>query len=273
MSLHPSFISVPAGRPQIFKFWILVVLLIFFLVSCGNGEDEKDEGPDRAKMDEAQKAFDEENYDRAKSAVEYFLAQYPNDVDALYFYAQVLIEADQLLKAREKASKILEIDPTRPEANAVLAEVHYMRKEFPEALKLSRDALKANPQLQVPYRVIGEIYLRQGNVKESIKVLSEAQRLKPNDVETLKKLSAAYIKDKNYKEAKNYLNQAMQLDDRVPGIHYNLAVVYANQDNGAKAMEHVDLALKYYKELGTIFWVGKARDMRRLIMKKYKIKE
>jgi hypothetical protein len=38
-------------------------------------------------------------------------------------------------------------------------------------------------------------------------------------------------------------------------------------------MEHVDLALKYYKGLGTIFWVGKARDMRRLIVKKYKIKE
>ena len=65
----------------------------------------------------------------------------------------------------------------------------------------------------------------------------------------------------------------MELDDHVPGVHYNLAVVYANQDNGPKAMEHIDLALEYYKNLDTFFWVGKARDTRRLIIKKYKIEE
>ncbi len=226
-----------------------------------------------AQMVDAQKAFDEENYDKAKSATEYFLAQYPKDVDALYLYSQVLIATKQLLKAREKANEILAIDPTLPEANAILGEVHYRRKEFSEAVRLSRDALKKNPKLQAPYRVIGEIYLRQGNVKESIKVLLEAHSLGPNDVETMKKLSAAFIKDKNYKEAKIYLDKAMERDDHVPGVHYNLAVVYANQDNGPKAMEHIDLALKYYMDLDTFFWIGKARDTRRLIIRKYKIKE
>lgn len=262
----------PLIRLQSFKFWGAVLFSIFFLASCG-GEGEKDEAPDRAKMEEARKAFDGENYDHAKSAVEYFLAQYPKDVDALYFYAQVLIATDQLLKARERANEILEIDPGLPEAKAILGDVHFRRKEFSEAVKLSRDALKKNPELQVPYRVIGEIYLRQGKIKESIKVLLEAHRLKPNDVETMKKLSAALIKDKNYKEAKKYLEKAMEVHANVPGIHFNLAVVYANQDNGAKAMEHIDLALEYYLELDTFFWIGKARDTRRLIMRKYNIKE
>ena len=258
---------------QAFKFWGIVLLAIFFLASCGGDEGEKSEAPDRAKMEEAKKALDEENYDHAKSAVEYFLAQYPKDVEALYFYAQVLIATDQLLKARERANEILEIDPELPEAKAILGDVHFRRKEFSEAVKLSREALKKNPKLQVPYRVIGEIYLRQGKVKESIKVLLEAHRLDPDGVETMKKLSAALIKDKNYKEAKKYLDKAMEVDPNVPGIHYNLAVVYANQDNGKKAMEHVDLALEFYKELDTFFWIGKARDTRRLIMRKYNIKE
>ena len=65
----------------------------------------------------------------------------------------------------------------------------------------------------------------------------------------------------------------MKLDEHVPGIHYKLAVVYANQGEGQKAMEHIDLALEYYQKLETFFWVGKARDMRRLIVKKFKIKE
>lgn len=269
--LH-SFTRGPIFRP-VFKFWVVILLSVFFLASCGGEEGANNEGPDRAKMVEAKKAFDEENYDKAKSATEYFLAQYPKDVEALYMYAQVLIATNQLLKARAKANEILEIDPTLPEANAILGEVHYRRKEFSEAVRLSRDALKKKPELQVPYRVIGEIYLRQGKVKESIKVLLEAHRLAPDDVETMKKLSAALIKDKNYKEAKKYLDRALELDDHVPGVHYNLAVVYANQDNGQKAMEHVDLALEYYMKLDTFFWVGKARDTRRLIIRKYKIKE
>ena len=268
-----SFTNGPVIKLQSFKFWVVVLLAVFFLASCGSDEGEKDEGPDRAKMVDAKKAFNEENYDKAKSAAEYFLAQYPKDVEALYFYAQVLIATDQLLKAREKATEILEIDPTLPEAKAILGEVHYRRKEFSEAVRLSREALKKNPKLQVPYRVIGEIYLRKGKVKESIKVLLEAHRLAPDDVETMKKLSAALIKDKNYKESKKYMDKAMELDEHVPGVHYNLAVVYANQDNGPKAMEHIDLALKYYMDLDTFFWIGKARDTRRLIIRKYKIKE
>jgi tetratricopeptide (TPR) repeat protein len=255
---------------QFIKIGLLILFSVCFLISCG---DEGDEGPDRAKMEQAKIAFAEENYDHAKSSVEYFLAQYPKDVEALYFYAQVLVQSGQLLKARERANEILEIDPTLAEAKAILGEVHFKRKEFSEALNLSRQALKKNSQLQVPYRVIGEIYLRQGKIKQGIKVLAEAHSLAPTDVETVKKLTAGYLKDKDYATAKKYLDVAMKLDDHVPGIHYNLAVVHANMGDGEKAMEHVDLALKLYQDLDTFFWVGKARDMRRLIVKKFKIKE
>ncbi|MBT3921746.1 MAG: tetratricopeptide repeat protein [Nitrospina sp.] len=257
-------------RLKFFQIGLLVLISICFLISCGDSGEEK---PDRSKIEEAKIAFDEENYDKAKSNVEYFLAQFPKDVEALYFYAQVLVETDQLLKAREKANDILEIDPSLPEAKAILGEVHYRRKEFNEALDLSRQALKINPKLQVPYRVIGEIYLRKGQIKEGIKVLSEAHNLAPTDVETIKRLTAGYLKDKDYVTAKKYLDIAMKLDEHVPGIHYNLAVVYANQGEGQKAMEHIDLALEYYQKLETFFWTGKARDMRRLIVKKFKIKE
>lgn len=263
----------PENRFRIIKFWILIFLSVCFLISCGDGDDDNSGEPDRAKMEEAKKAFGEENYDKAKSSVEYFLAQYPKDIDALYFYAQVLIRTKQMLKAKEKADAILAIDPNLPEAKAILGEVHFRRKEFNEALRLSREALKKKPQLQAPYRVIGEIYLRKGQIKEGIKVLLEAHKFAPTNVETLKKLSAGYIKDKDYASAKKYLDMAMELDDHVPGIHYNLAMVYANLNNGQKAMEHIDIALARYQKLKTVFWAGKSRDMRRLIVRKFNIAE
>ena len=206
----------PENRFRMLKFWILIFLTVCFLISCGNGDDDNSDGPDRTKMEEAKKAFEEENYDKAKSSVEYFLAKYPKDIDALYFYAQVLIQTKQILKARQRANEILEIDPTLPEAKSILGEVHFRRKEFNEALKLSRQALKKKPQLQAPYRVIGEIYLRKGKIKEGIKVLLEAHKFAPTDVETLKKLSAGYIKDKDYASAKKYLDIAMKAKQNVP---------------------------------------------------------
>lgn len=153
-----------------------------------------------------------------------------------------------------------------------MGEVAYSRGEFPKALKLSRKALKTDPTLQAPYRVIGEIYLRQGSIQQGIKVLLEAYNLAPKDVETLKKLSAGYIKNKDYTSAKKYLDIALQIDENVPGIHYNLAVIYTHMDNGTKAMEHIELALKQYEKLKTLFWAGKARVTRRLIQRKFKIK-
>lgn len=263
-----SFPSSPSGS-HIVKL-IIFLACLQFSISCG-GED-KEEVPDRAKIAEAKKALDEENYDKAKSSIEYFLAQFPKDVEALFVYADVLIKTDQLLKARDKANEILEIDPNLAEPQAILGEVAYGRGEFPKALELSRKALKINSNLQAPYRVIGEIYLRQGKIKNGIKVLLEAHNLAPQDVETLKKLSAGYIKDKNYVSAKKYLDIALKVDENVPGIHYNLAVVYANTDNGPKALEHIEKALEQYEELQTVFWVGKSRDTRRLIERKFKLK-
>ena len=101
-------------------------------------------------MEEAKKAFEEENYDKAKSSVEYFLAKYPKDIDVLYFYAQVLIQTKQILKARQRANEILEIDPTLPEAKAILGEVHFRRKEFNEALKLFPASFKEKTSVAGP---------------------------------------------------------------------------------------------------------------------------
>lgn len=256
--------------PDLFKILVFLFLALF-AVSCGDGE--KEELPDRAKVAEAQKALEEENYEKAKSSIEYFLAQSPKDVEALFIYAEILLKTGQAIQAKEKANIILEIDPTLAEPQAILGEVAYSRREFPQALKLSRKALKINPKLQAPYRVIGEIYLLQGNVKEGIQVLLEAHNLDKEDVETLKKLASGYIKNKEYASAKKFLELGLNLDENVPGLHYNLAVVYANMDNGTKAMEHIELALEQYEELDTLFWAGKSRDTRRLIERKFKLNQ
>lgn len=258
--------------PKVSNFIKLSVFLFFalFAISCGGGE-EKEELPDRAKVAEAKKALEEENYEKAKSSVEYFLAQFPKDVEALFIYSEILLKTGQAPKAKEKANLLLEIDPNLAEPYAILGEVAYTRREFPEALELSRKALKINPKLQAPYRVIGEIYLLQGKIKEGIQVLLEAHNLDPKDVETLKKLASGYIKNKEYETAKKFLETGLNIKENIPGLHYNLAVVYTKLGNGSKAMEHIEIALEQYEDLDTLFWAGKSRDTRRIIERKFKL--
>ncbi len=264
--LFPHFGLYPVNL--IFKLVFLIFILIS--VSCGGGE-EKEEKPDRAKIAEAKNAFEKEIYDKAKSSIEYFLAQHPKDVEALIIYAEVLIKINQLASARDKANLILELDPTLAEPHSILGEVAYGGRRFPEALKLSRKALRMDPKLQAPYRVIGDIYLLQGKTKEGIKVLLEAHKLDPEDIETIKKLSSGHIKNKDYAAAKKYLEKGLQLDDQVPGIHYNLAVVYSKMNDGEKAIKHIDQALEQYEDRKTLFWAGKSRDTRRILEKKFKL--
>lgn len=265
LSCLPLSLSAPHIAKQ-----IMFLICLFLSVSCGDGE--KKEASHRAKIAEAKKALEEENYEKAKHSLEDFLDQFPKNVEALFVYADVLIKTDQLLKAQEKANEILEIDPALAEPHAILGEVAYRRGNFPKALNLSRKALKINSKLQAPYQVIGEIYIRQGKIKEGIKVLLEAYNLAPDDIETLRKLSAGYIKDKDYVSAKKYLDLGLKMDEKVPSLHYNLALVYANSDNGPKALEQIEKALDLYEELQTFFWVGKSRDTRRVIERKFKIK-
>ncbi|NIP99361.1 MAG: tetratricopeptide repeat protein [Nitrospinaceae bacterium] len=212
------------------------------------------------------------DYEAALIAVNELLHRDPGNVDGLWIQGKIYIKQDRLGDARKSAEKALQADAFRGGPHAVLGEVYFRTSRFDAALEESRRALVANPKLPTPYRVIGEIYLRRGRLKESLPVLKQAVQLAPRDPEILQVLSAAYIKIKEYDRAHEVLKTAMDLDPSRPGLHFNLALVFTHRNEADRALRHIDEAERLYEEAKNHNWLAKARHLKRVITKKFKLR-
>jgi tetratricopeptide (TPR) repeat protein len=270
--LEKSLLSVRLAR------W-LVFLALIFLAACGGGEDDKNaERNDvgeimRPELAEGLKLTQEEKYDEAISKVFEAVINDPKDAEALGVLSYIYLQSNRLPHARETAKRALEIDPYQSKPLIVLARVHFDRSGFEEVLDLARKALTINPEAADAYQIIGEVYLRQGLTKDALMVLKEAVRLDPENPESLNILSSAYIKFKQYDRALSTLTALQEIDPNNPGAHFNLAVVYAKMKEGQKAMRHITKAeYLYAQDKDDMHWLGKARDIRRVIAKDFKLR-
>jgi tetratricopeptide (TPR) repeat protein len=257
----------------------LVFLALIFLAACGGGDaHEKVEKTDageimRPDLAEGLKLTQEQKYDEAISKVFEAVINDPKDAEALGVLSYIYLKSNRLPHARETAKRALDIDPYQSKPLIVLARVHFDRSGFDEVLDLARKALTINPEAADAYQIIGEVYLRQGLTQDALMVLKEAVRLDPENPELLNILGSAYIKLKQYDQALSTLMALQEIDPNNPGAHFNLAMVYAKMKEGRKAMRHITKAeYLYAQDKDDMHWLGKARDIRRVIAKDFKLR-
>ena len=257
----------------------LVFLALIFLAACGGGEThEKVQKNDageimRPKLAEGLKLAQEQKYDEAIAKVFEVVINNPKDAEALGTLSYIYFRSNRLPHAREMAKQALDIDPYQSRPLIVLARVHFDRSGFEEVLDLARKALTINPEAADAYQIIGEVYLRQGLTEDALMVLKESVKLDPENSESLNILSSAYIKLKQYDRALSTLMALQEIDPNNAGAHFNLAMVYAKMKEGQKAMRHITKAeYLYAQDKDDMHWLGKARDIRRVIAKDFKLR-
>lgn len=174
------------------------------------------------------------------------------------------------MDASKLAKRSLEIDPDQSLPYSVLARAKFQTSGFEEALNLARQALRIDPKSYLAYRIIGEVYVRQGLTKDAITIFKEAVKLEPNAPEILNLLGSGYIKANQHNNALPILLKAQEIDPDLAGVNFNLAVVYAEFQDGVKAMKHIDIAEHLYTQAENKPWMAKTRDIKRLLAKKFK---
>ncbi len=251
------------------------LLSLVLLISCGGGEseDSSEAGEKlRSKIADGLELLHEKKYEEATSKVFELVLKNPKDAEALGVLSYIYLKSGRLDNAHEAAKRALAIDPNLFRPHVVIARVHFQKSGFNEALDLARKALILNPQSFEAYKLIGEVYLRKGLIKDAILVLKEGLRLDPENPEILNLLGSGYIKDKQYDHALSSLTAVQKIDANNPGAHFNLAVVYANLKDGNSAMRHIAKAEYLYAEQDDKLWLGKARDIRRVIARDFKLR-
>jgi tetratricopeptide (TPR) repeat protein len=98
-----------------------------------------------------------------------------NDYESMHEYS---LAADVLKKA-------LDLDPSRVELKAALAQDQALAGRYDEALKTYQEMAEANPQDAQPYFGMAEIYAEQKNFALAHQMTDKAKELDPGDVDIL----------------------------------------------------------------------------------------
>ncbi|KMP12127.1 hypothetical protein UR09_01735 [Candidatus Nitromaritima sp. SCGC AAA799-A02] len=251
--------------------WILVALFgLFFLSSCGGEDSEQAEDNGmRPLIAEGVKLMEDMKFDDAKIPFQELMNRDPNDLEAMSYYAVLMSKSGRMGDAVKYAEKVLEADPNWALPHVALSRVYYSSSNFDKAVKHARTALKIDPNSGGAYLVIGEIYLRRGKVKESLPVLKKGVELNPKDTDGYKKLAAAQIKNGEHKVALETLHKAMEINPDVPGVHFNLALVYDKLKDGDKALHHIDRAEQLYLAEDNTRWANKTRHTKRVMARNF----
>jgi tetratricopeptide (TPR) repeat protein len=246
------------------------ILCVFALSACG-GEEVKEEAP-MSELAQVEEFWQKKDLENANKILKAYVEAHPKDIEAVILEARILLSQVRSKDTLVVLERGLAIEPENANLLALKGRAYYYVSHFTEALDFCRQALKKDPNIALPYLVIGEIFLRQGKVDDSIMVLKEAIKHDPQMVEALNKLSSALIKAKNFDAAKGYLEQALKIDTNDAGVQFNLALVYEKLNDGPNALKHIDEALRLYTENEDSHWKNQSRQMRNVIVEKFKLK-
>jgi len=123
-----------------------------------------------------------------------------------------------------------------------LAEVHYnlgnvfvMRRQFDQAIRHYRDAIRIKPAYAEAYNNLGYAYMGEDSLDQAIAAFQTLLQKNPNHLVGLYRLSDAYRMKGRYQDAVPPLQQILALDSAEAWAKYRLGVLYrlVGDDAGA----------------------------------------
>ncbi len=105
----------------------------------------------------------------------------PDNLDANFFLAEILLIQGKLDEAEVATHKWIELDPDDANGYRNLGIIARRRQNLPEALKYFREALRIAPESAQGHLCLGGLLLESGSLKEAKVHLLEAARLDPSD--------------------------------------------------------------------------------------------
>ena len=139
------------------------------------------------------------------------------------------LAAGQLEQAEAKFLELLRQDSTNVDALVTVAAIQLDLKHLDDAEKNLKQAVALAPKDYLSLLALGRLKLGQQKYDEACDVLSRAAQLQPDDTDVQNILGLALSGKGLRGPAETALRKALVLDPGNGYAHYNLAVVYLNQ--------------------------------------------
>src|SRR5438876_546125 len=120
-------------------------------------------------------------------------------------------ENGEMDRALEVYRKVLNVDPGQAQLAARVAGLLIQQDDFPQAIDVLKDAIKANPNNAEPYQQLAFIYLKYlKRTDQAIDYANRAIALQPDDANAREKLATGFILTNQRGKAVEMLEQIIQ---------------------------------------------------------------
>jgi tetratricopeptide (TPR) repeat protein len=150
--------------------------------------------------------------------------------DALaHFVAGIsLEESGEVEKALGEYRKVLNVDPGQSELASRVAELLARDEDFPQAIDVLKDAIKANPTAPEPYLQLAFIYAKYlKRNDQAIEYANKAIELDPKNIDAYERLFEIAVEAGDERKALQSLDRAAKIQNDDPAFWTRLGKLYA----------------------------------------------
>jgi tetratricopeptide (TPR) repeat protein len=136
-------------------------------------------------------------------------------------------ENGEMERALEAYRKVLNVDPGQSELASRVAGLLIQQDDFPQAIDVLKDAIKANPKNAEPYQQLAFIYTRYlKRTDQAIDYANRAIALNPGDVEGYQRLVEIELAAGQERRAIEALDRALKVQSTDPNFWIRLGKLY-----------------------------------------------
>ncbi len=136
-------------------------------------------------------------------------------------------ENGEMERALDAYRKVLNVDPGQSELASRVAGLLIQQDDFPQAIDVLKDAIKANPKNAEPYQQLAFIYTRYlKRTDEAIDYANRAIALNPGDVEGYQRLVEIELAAGQEKRGIEALDRALKVQSTDPNFWIRLGKLY-----------------------------------------------
>ena len=149
------------------------------------------------------------------------------DALARFVEGMALEENGEMERALEAYRKVLNVDPGQSELASRVAGLLIQQDDFPQAIDVLKDAIKANPKNAEPYQQLAFIYTRYlKKTDQAIDYANRAIALNPGDIEGYQRLVEIELAAGQEKGAIDALDRALKVQSTDPNFWLRLGKLY-----------------------------------------------
>ena len=185
-----------------------------------------------------------ENEDeRTTQALEELIAADPSPATAVrVFNAGVTaVQANDAEAAVSRFEKVIELDPTIPQAYQILGQLYNSTGEHDKAIAIGNRLLEMKPGSPEAHSVLYEAYRKTGDEAKADASWAILKSAKPEDLaRALQEEGQSLFQAGNIEGATEKLKQAVDADPSNAGAHYTLGLCYLNVGDQSSAKVHLE---------------------------------